>query len=151
MRQLPFLFLCLFGLLSCNQISSSLSSEEASTAIKEYYTNSGCFNKLDTRKIERLSSMGRQNIEIAMDSLEKEGSYKAISWKLESINGIMNSDDGKSATVDFTLGSEKTILFLYQKYQNCGDEQSDFGPWDMVAEFVKYDTGWQIKSKPKGR
>ena len=149
MKKILLLF-TVISILSCSS-RSNLSNEQASLAIQEYYSDKGCFSKLDRRKIEKLNNDMYRQIEKELETLKDEDMHKTITWELETINGVMVSQDGNLATVDFTLNSKKTKLYSYQKYLVCGDEKSDFGPWNMVVEFTKYDTGWKIKSKPKGK
>lgn len=150
MKNTLLLFILTLLLSSCSK-KNTLSNEEASIAINNYYSKKGCFSKMNMRKIGKLDIRKQEEIEAVLKNLNNGDQYKAIAWKVGSINGVMVSDDGNSATVDFTLTSQKTDLYQFQKYITCGDTQSDFGPWQMVAEFTKYDTGWKVKSQPKSK
>lgn len=150
MKKAPIFFLVASLVVSCGQFTK-LTEQEATVLINAYYADQGCFSKLDNEVIGNLDGKELNRIDQELKKYKKDNTHKVISWELQSINGIMVSEDGNTATVDFTLNSKETMLFKYQNNKICGDEASDYGPWDMVAEFVRYDTGWQIKSKPKGR
>lgn len=120
-------------LLSC---TGGISNPDTEKLLNEYYSNQGCYSQL--------KDDGNYN---NYEKLRKDGQYKAIAWIVESINGVLLSDDGNSATVDFTLKGEETVVFKYQRINICGAER-DFGPWNMTTELLKYDSGWKIKSKP---
>jgi len=148
MRQFFSSIVLLFLLTSCS--SGTLSNEEATTAINDYYKDKGCFSRINEDLIDRADTRIQDKVYEVYENpdLKKGKDHKTISWELETINGTQISDDGKSAIVDFTLKGKGNFLIDFQKYRVCGDKDN-FGPWDMVAEFIKYDSGWKIKSEPE--